>query len=89
MTNLSNFFFFFGINTHISCSQTACLTTEWPCSSGMGATVADLRLGAASDGACFPRAVVSGGFRLCLLCRLLCLLVFSALCCCVSFCFYV
>jgi hypothetical protein len=39
-------------------------------------------MGAAGDGACFPRAAVSGGFRLCLLCRLLCFLVFYALCCC-------
>jgi len=56
---------------------------------GDGATVADLRLGAAGDGACLPRAAVSGGLRPCLLCRLLCFLVFSALCCCEFSCFSV
>lgn len=62
-------------------------TNFWPCSLGMGASVADLRLGAAGDGACFPRAAVSGGFRHCRLCWLLHFLVFSALCCCVISCF--
>jgi hypothetical protein len=55
----------------------ATLHLFWPCSLGTGATVADLRLGAAGDGACLPRAAISGGIRPCLLCRLLCFLVFS------------
>lgn len=46
-------------------------TNFWPCSVGMGASVADLRLDAVGDGACFPLAAVSGGFRHCRLCWLL------------------
>jgi len=49
--------------------------------------VGDGGYGGGGDCPCLPRAAIFGGIRPCLLCRLLCFLVFSALCCCEFSCF--
>jgi hypothetical protein len=48
---------------------------------GVGSTAFDLWQGAISDGACLPRATISGEVRLCLHCQRLVLGVFLFMCC--------